>query len=89
MKAFSIGQLVWIIKFGGGQNRTNANIEPLGLDFWPETINEIVSTETSAGVLYKYVLKNGEIKLEEDLYPNKNEAIQHAIDLLDLEMDDE
>ncbi len=89
MRAFNIGQSVWFIKFGSGYIGSVYQIKELGIDFWEDKIIEITITENANGIFHLYRLSCGESKKEEDLFPTKNAAIQFAIDLLELEMDDE
>lgn len=78
MRAFNIGQQVWV-------HRSDLSIRMLHLSFYVTEIKEIVTSENTVGVRVQYLLSNGDSKKEEELFASKEDAIDSIIILLEEE----
>lgn len=82
MRAFDIGQMVWV-------HKEDIVLRSLNLGFFATEIREIITSENKDGTRTRYLLSNGDNKSEGELFPSKEDAIDHIIDLLEEEKERE
>lgn len=78
MRAFNIGQRVWI-------HKDDLVFRYLGTSFFAVEIKEITTSETKEGILTRYVLSNGDSKPEGAMFASKEDVIDYVISMLEEE----
>ncbi len=72
MRMFNIGQKVWV-------HKPELLLRNLKICFFASSIKQITTSETQEGILILYLLSNGDVKKEEELFSSKEDVIDYVI----------